>query len=165
LPPPGHGRNGADDYTAAEKIAVPHASLQPGDACPKCEQCTVYDSRPGVLVRLVGQSPIQAKIYELQKLRCNLCGIVFTAQSPDGVGEEKYDATAGSMTALLKYGSGMPFHRLDRMQENLGIPLPASTQWDIIHAKAECIEPAFDELVRQRSGTAPGSRAHPVACR
>jgi transposase len=149
LPPPGHGRNGADDYTGAEKIAVPHASLEPGDACSKCKQGTLYDSRPGVLVRLVGQSPIQAKIYEIQKLRCNLCGTIFTACSPEDVGPEKYDATAGSMIALLKYGSGMPFHRLDRMQENLGIPLPASTQWDIIHAKAECIEPAFDELVRQ----------------
>lgn len=146
---PGHGRNGADAYTGAEKIAVPHASLQPGDPCPKCDKGTVYDSRPGVLVRLVGQSPIQAKIYELQKLRCNLCGIVFTAQSPDGVGEEKYDATAGSMIALLKYGSGMPFYRMDGLQENLGIPLPASTQWDIVHAKAEQIEPAFDELTRQ----------------
>jgi len=151
LPPPGHGRNGADDYTAAEKIAVSHASLQPGDACPQCKQGTLYDSRPGVLVRLVGQSPLQAKIYELQKLRCNLCGTLFTACAPQDVDPEKYDATAGSMIALLKYGSGMPFHRLDRLQENVGIPLPASTQWDIIHAKAERIEPAFDELVRQAS--------------
>lgn len=148
-PPPGHGRNGADAYTGAEKIEVPHASLQAGDPCPKCDNGTVYDSRPGVLVRLVGQSPIHAKIYELQKLRCNLCGIVFTAQPPEGIGTEKYDATAGSMIALLKYGSGMPFHRMDGLQENLGIPLPASTQWDIVHAKAERIEPAFDELIRQ----------------
>jgi transposase len=98
-------------------------------------------------MRIVGQSPIQAKIYELQKLRCNLCGTLFTAPSP--VGEEKYDATAGSMIALLKYGSGMPFHRMERLQEHLGIPLPASTQWDIVHAKAEQIEPAFHELLRE----------------
>jgi transposase len=149
LPPPGHGRHGADDYTAAEKIVVLHASLQPGDPCPKCEQGTLYDSRPGVLVRLVGQSPIQAKIYELQKLRCNLCGVIFTADPPEDVGEGKYDATTGSMIALLKYGNGMPFNRLEGMQENLGIPLPASTQWDIVHAKAQLVEPAFDELVRQ----------------
>jgi transposase len=148
-PPPGHGRNGADDYPGAEKITVPNASLQAGDPCPQCEQGTVYDSRPGVLVRLVGQPPIQAKIYELQKLRCNLCGIVFTAASPEEVGDEKYDATAGSMIALLKYGSGMPFNRLDGLQEHLSIPLPASTQWDVVRAKAERIEPAFDELVRQ----------------
>ncbi len=31
----------------------------------------------------------------------------------------------------------------------MGIPLPASTQWEIVHAKAEKIEPAFEELIRQ----------------
>jgi transposase len=149
-PRPGHGRNGADAYAGAEKVVVPHESLQPGDLCPKCARGTVYETgRPGVLVRLVGQAPIQAKIYELQKLRCNLCGVVFTAQPPEGVGTEKYDATAGSMIGLLKYGSGMPFNRLEGLQGDLGIPLPASTQWDIIHAKAEKITPAFEELIRQ----------------
>jgi transposase len=146
----GHGRHGADAYAGAEKIAVTHESLQPGDACPQCGQGTVYATgRPGVLVRLVGRSPIQAKVYELEKLRCNLCGVVFTAEPPDGVGAEKYDATCGSMIALLKYGSGMPFNRTEGLQANLGVPLPASTQWEIVHAKAEKIEPAFEELLRQ----------------
>lgn len=149
-PPKSHGRNGADAYTGAEKVVVRHESLQPGDPCPKCEEGTVYETgRPGVLVRLVGQSPIQAKIYELQKLRCNLCSAVFTAQAPEGIGTEKYDATAGSMVALLKYGTGMPFNRMEGLQDNLGIPLPSSTQWDIVEAKAERIEPAFGELIRQ----------------
>jgi transposase len=149
-PSKGHGRNGADAYAGAEKILVPHDSLQPGDPCPECEQGTVYQTgRPGVLVRLVGRSPIQAKVYELQKLRCNLCGTVFTAPAPEGVGAEKYDATAGSMIGLLKYGSGMPFNRLEGLQRDLGIPLPASTQWDIIHAKAKKITPALEELIRQ----------------
>ena len=61
---------------------------QPGDPCPKCDEGTVYETgRPGVLVRLVGQPPCGAKIYDLQKLRCNLCGEVFTAESPEGVGD------------------------------------------------------------------------------
>src|SRR5271157_4385418 len=149
-PPQGHGRNGADAYAGAEKVAVPHESLQPGDPCPKCDKGTVYETgRPGVLVRLVGQAPIQAKIYELQKLRCNLCGVVFTARSPDGVGAEKYDATVGSMIGLLKYGSGVPFYRAEKLQASLGIPLPASTQWDIVRALAEHVEPIFEELVGQ----------------
>ena len=146
----GHGRNGADAYVGAEKIAVSHESLQPGDLCPQCGKGTVYETgRPGVLVRLVGRSPIQAKVYELQKLRCNLCGVVFTAKPPDGVGAEKYDATCGSMIALLKYGSGMPFNRMEGLQANMGVPLPASTQWEIVHSKAEKIEPVFEELLRQ----------------
>ena len=149
-PRKGHGRNGADAYAGAEKVVVPHPYLEAGDPCPQCDKGTVYETgRPGVLVRLVGQAPIQAKLYELQKLRCNLCGVVFTAQPPDGVGAEKYDATAGSMIALLKYGSGMPFNREEKLQGSVGIPLPASTQWEIVHAKAEKIEPAFEELIRQ----------------
>jgi hypothetical protein len=74
---------------------------------------------------------------------------VFTAEPPAEAGERKYDATAGSMIGLLKYGSGMPFHRLDGLQEHLEIPMPASTQWDIVKAVATNLVPAFDELIRQ----------------
>jgi hypothetical protein len=149
--PPGHGRNGADAYTGAEKVEVRHESLQPGDPCPKCERGTLYDTgRPGVLVRLVGQAPVGSTIYYLQKLRCGLCGVVFTAELPVGVNaQQKYDATVGSMIALLKYGSGMPFHRNETLQANLGTPLPASTQWDIVEAQAERAEPIWKELVQQ----------------
>ena len=149
-PAPGHGRNGADDYCGAEKIQIPHGSLCSGDPCPECKQGTVYGlAQPGVLVRIVGQAPVQAKVYELQKLRCNLCGKVFTAAPPEGAGEEKYDATVASMIALLKYGTGLPFNRLEGLQGMLGIPLPASTQWDIVHAAAGTAEPAYRELIRQ----------------
>ena len=65
-----------------------------------------------MLVRIKGQAPIAATVYELEKLRCNLCGDVFTAAAPEGVGEEKYDETAASMIAMLRYGSGFPWNRL-----------------------------------------------------
>ena len=149
-PPRGHGRNGADDYPGAEEIQVPHESLQPGDPCPECDKGTLYEqNNPGVLIRLVGQAPVGAKVYRLQKLRCGLCGKVFTAQAPEGVGAEKYDVTVSSMIALLKYGTGCPFNRLEGLQGSLGIPLPASTQWEIVDAGAQLIEPAYVELIRR----------------
>jgi len=149
-PRKGHGRQGAADYAGATKIPVSHTSLHAGHACPECQRGTVYESaHPGVLVRFAGQAPLHAQIYELQKLRCNLCGHVFTAEPPPGVGNEKYDATAGSMIALLKYGSGLPFHRLEGLQASLGLPLPAATQWDIVQDLAERIEPVYEELIRQ----------------
>ncbi len=103
----GHGRNGAAAYRGARKVAVPHASLKAGDPCPDARcRGKVYPQRdPGVLVRIKGQAPIAATVYELEKLRCNLCGDVFTAAAPEGVGEKKYDETAASMIALLRYGS------------------------------------------------------------
>jgi transposase len=146
----GHGRNSADAYTGAEKIRVPHESLQPGATCPECKKGKVYEMKqPGVLIRIVGQAPVHARVYKLQKLRCNLCQEVFTAQAPEDVGSEKYDATSASMIALLKYGSGLPFNRLEGLQGSLGIPLPASTQWDIVSDSAKMIEPVYEELIRQ----------------
>jgi transposase len=102
-----------------------------------------------VLVRIKGQAPIAATVYELEKLRCNLCGDVFTAAAPEEAGEEKYDETAASMIALLRYGSGFPWYRLEGLQENLGIPLPVATQCEIVKETAAQIQPAGDELIRQ----------------
>lgn len=146
----GHGRNGACQYTGGTKICISHESLKAGDGCPECLKGKVYASvPPGYLVRLVGQAPVGATVCELEKLRCNLCGEVFTAQEPEGVGPEKYDATSAAMIAVLKYGSGFPFYRLAGLQQSLGIPLPASTQWEIVAEEATTIQPAFGELVRQ----------------
>lgn len=148
--PKGHGRNGADAYRGAERIRTPHESLGSGSPCPDCEKGKVYEQDPpGVVVRVLGQAPLQAKIWELEKFRCNLCGKVFTAKPPEGIGTKKYDETAGSMIALLKYGTGVPFHRLEGLQKCLGIPLPSSTQWDIVKEVAEEIAPAYEELIRQ----------------
>lgn len=149
-PKKGHGRNAADAYRGGDQIEVPHASLEAGDPCPECRTGTVYEvARPGVLVRLVGQAPVHATVYHLQKLRCHLCGKVFTADPPEQAGSAKYDATAAAMIAVLKYGSGLPFNRLAGLQRNLETPLPASTQWDVVHAFAASVSPAYDELLRQ----------------
>jgi transposase len=147
---PGHGRNGASAYRGATKVKVPHAQLAPGKPCPSCEKGKVYGSvPPRLLVRVRGQAPLDATVYALKRLRCNLCGEVFTARPPPGVGEAKYDATAAAMIALLKYGSGLPFHRLEGLQKGLGIPLPSATQWEIVHDAALQLEPAYREVVRQ----------------
>jgi len=146
---PGHGRNGADAYHGAPRIAVSHATLAPGDSCPECHDGTVYELPPAQLLRIVGQAPVQAKRYELQRLRCHLCGRVFTASAPEGLGTEKYDVTVASMIALLKYGTGMQFNRFEGLQGILGIPLPASTQWELVADAAAKLVPLLQELIRQ----------------
>ena len=146
----GHGRNAAADYRGADKVELPHESLKHGDLCPSCREGKVYkQAKPAVMVRVHGMAPLNATVYERQRLRCNLCGEVFTARPPKGVGTSKYDETAASMIGLLKYGCGMPFNRLERLQQGLGIPLPAATQWDVVHKAEARISPAFAELIRQ----------------
>ena len=149
-PKPGHGRNGAEAYRGAERIKIPHGSLKPGDHCPECLKGKVYlQKEPALRIRVVGQAPMAATVYELERLRCNLCGEVYEAEAPPEVGEKKYDESAAAMIALLKYGSGVPWYRLERLEASLGIPLPASTQWEIVAEVAEVIRPAFEELIRQ----------------
>jgi transposase len=147
-PVKGHGRNGASAYPGAARVAVPHPSLHNGDACPHCQGRVYVQKEPRALVRIRGMAPIGATIYEQQELRCNLCGEVYTAPSLPGIGDEKYDATAIGMVAFLRYGSGMPFYRIERMQEAMGIPLPASTQWDLVDDAAPDLFPVLLELVR-----------------
>jgi transposase len=149
-PSPGHGRNGAVAFVSSRKIAIAHPKLKHGDRCPECEKGNVYGQKePKVLVRIVGQAPLAATVYSLERLRCGACGQVFTAPEPEGIGPEKYDETAVAMIAQLKYGSGTPFYRLEQLEAQLGIPLPAATQWEVVEEAAELLKPARDELIRQ----------------
>jgi len=149
-PKPGHGRNGAEAYKGARRIKVPHGSLKPGDHCPECQKGKVYRRKdPALRIRVVGQAPLQATVYELESLRCNLCGDVFEAEAPEGVGEKKYDESAAAMIGVLRYGTGVPFNRLAGLEENLGMPLPPATQWGIVEETAQLIRPAYEELIRQ----------------
>ena len=68
----GHGRNGAEAFRGAEKVEIAHQQLHSGDRCPDCARGNVYEQKePKVLVRIVGQAPLAATVYELERLRCN----------------------------------------------------------------------------------------------
>jgi transposase len=156
--PSGHGRNGAAAYTGASRVVVAHATLQSGDPCPECREGRVYRQKePATLIRIVGQAPLKATVFEMERLRCNACGEVFTASEPPAAGPEKFAPTAVAMIALFKYGTGMPFNRMERLEGQLGMPLPAATQWELMEAAAKLIKPVLDELIRQ---AAQGSVVH-----
>lgn len=146
----GHGRKKASDYKGLDIIPVKHQDIKHGDTCPGCEIGKTYECQePGIAIRLFGTPPIDGKIYNMQKLRCNACGEVFTAPLPEEAGDKKYDETAGSMIAFLKYGNGVPFYRQEQLQNCLGIPMASSTQWDLIEKTADLVYPVFNELIRQ----------------
>ena len=149
--PKGHGRKGASAYPGADKVCVPHPDLRPKDPCPACEQGKVYKSvKPGSLLRFLASVPVKATVYEMDKLRCNLCGEIFSAPAPEEAGPDKYDETVAAMIAVLKYGSGLPFYRIEKLQESFGIPLAASTQWEQVKRQAEDgAQAAYEEMIRQ----------------
>jgi hypothetical protein len=146
----GHGRNGAAAFTGARRVAIANAILHSGDRCPECRQGRVYRQKePATLVRFAGHAPLEATVLEMERLRCNACGEVFTAEEPETASADKYEETAVAIIALLKYGTGVAFRRLERLQEHLGMPLPAATQWDLMAAAARLLWPVLQELIRQ----------------
>ena len=149
-PQPGHGRNAAQAYSGAPIVERDHPELASGERCPECDKGRVYNSPPKTLVKVVGQAPLGATVYRLQRLRCRLCDAVFTAPLPAAVASlPKYDSSCASMIAVLRFGNGLPHFRLEGLQASLYIPLPDATQWDIISKAAPAPRAVFEELIRQ----------------
>lgn len=148
---PGHGRNPARAYPGARKEKVPLAGFHSGDPCPSpgCQGKIYPQKEPATLIRVTGVAPIWATIFELERWRCNACEEVFTAPAPEGVGAEKYDASVPALIGELRYGTGVPHHRIERLQQAFGIPLPVSTQWELVLAAAGLLLPVHAEMIRQ----------------
>lgn len=146
----GHGRNSADAYQGAAIVEVLHPELTPGDACP-AEACDgrLYEmSEPGTFVHVTGAPLASATRYNMQKLRCAICEIIYTAPLPNGVGDKKYDADFIAMLMINKYFMSVPLYRQDRLQNHLGIPLPASTQWDLMVAHKPMLKALYKALAQ-----------------
>lgn len=147
---PGHGRRGVGQYSGARRFGILHPSLKAGQPCEQCQRGKLRrQKRPGVAMQLRGSPPITATVWELEKLRCDGCGAVFTAPLPAEAGVQKFDVSVGTTVGVLRYGCGLPHYRLARLQESLGVPLPESTQWEVMLPVAQAAEPAFQELIRQ----------------
>ena len=149
---PGHGRNGAAAFTGAERVKVPLAGFHSGDPCPTpdCNGKVYPLAEPATLIRMKGVAPFQATIYALERWRCSDgCELVFTAPAPAGVGASRYDASVAALIAEMRYGTGLPHNRIERLQQIFGIPLPVSTQWELVLWAANLLQPAYAELIRQ----------------
>ena len=146
----GHGRRSSTAYTGATVIECQHQQLQVGDACPS-SPCPghLYDLHsPSILIRLEGQPLIGATRYEQQVLRCSACQERFTAPLPAGVVPQKYSPSCDVAMAVARYGTGLPFHRLARMQAAFGVPLPESVQFARCERVADALLPVYLHLCR-----------------
>jgi transposase len=146
----GHGRNSHRRYTGARRVRISHPTLRAGQTCPACAKGKLRQRKdPAVAITVTAQPPVGALIHEMEQLRCDTCGKLFTAPVPAQAGVEKYDASVGVMVGLMRYGSGMPFYRLERLQNSLGVPLPASVQWEQARRAAQDLQPVYEQLITQ----------------
>jgi len=128
----GHGRLPHSVYKKTIEHQILILDLKSGDPCPM--QCggNLYSIDPGIIVRVKGQNLAAVHKYWIEKLRCALCGYLVSANIPSHIGIEKYDGTFKALLALQKYYVAVPFNRQASFNHLLGMPLPVSTQWQLI---------------------------------
>ena len=67
--------------------------------------------------------------------------MIFKADLPEDVSQDKYDDRFKSILAVQKYFGGMPFFRQEHIQKMQRIPLPDSTQWDLVEQVGDAVAP------------------------
>lgn len=144
----GHGRHPASAYENAREILCPVCGNKAGDRCPACGKGTLRNKEDEIVIRIKGSAPVTAEKYRIEKLRCDTCGLIWKGKLPDEAGEDKYQASAKVSIVMMKYASGLPFYRLEKQQAYQQIPLPASTQWELVEEVADAVLPVYLELQR-----------------
>lgn len=143
----GHGRVPNSAYADATITAVACDQMKAGSRCPECDHGTLYALDPMVVLRIVGQAPLAARSWHCERLRCSGCQAVHTAKAPPAAQGEKFDESAASTMAVLRYGAGLPLNRLETLQGHLRTPLPASTQWEVVKSRVDVFLPVYEELL------------------
>ena len=141
----GHGRIKASAYEGAEIIDVLHPDLTRGGPCPEafCDGKLYELSDPGIMLQITGSPSAKATHYQLQKLRCSVCELIFTAPLPEGVEDVKYTTSLIAMLMINKYFMSIPLYRQENLQGYLGVPLPASTQWELMAEQEDVLKALY----------------------
>jgi len=126
-------------------------NLKKGDSCSACDIGKLFKYEPASLLRITGQSPYEAAQHVMERLRCNACGEYFTAPLPESVTDDgepgqKYGFSARSLIAINKYYMGAPFYRQQTLQDILGMPIAASTQFDQCEKLADHLHAVYRSL-------------------
>ncbi len=146
--PSGHGRRRGSEYTGARRIHCAHPELAAGSTCPECLRSRVFPLKnPGIFIHFKARPPIDADIYESDRFRCGSCGAVFRAPLPVDEPPVTFDPTAKSMAAILRYGAGVPHYRLEKLQQQLGIPISDATLFSLSEQVADAGFMVYRRLV------------------
>lgn len=122
-----------------------------GDVCPSCNSGKLCKYNPGILLRITGHAPFEAKKHIREQLRCNACQEIVKASLPqevldDGDESQTYGYSARTLMVLNKFYSGLPYHHQGNVSNLFGCSITASTIFDQCQHVANAVEPIFNEL-------------------
>jgi len=158
----GHGRNGADAFTGAERVLHALAAGIIGSLCKGCGLGPISRYRDKVIIRVIGQSIFGATRHHFEQGRCKLCGAIVTASGTQlvlqgvGTGYITYAWSACAMLIVMHYFAGLPFKRLEALHEGWGVPMPDANQWRVVDECDDLLAPLYKALEKHGTKNATG---------
>ena len=140
----GSGRVPADAYIHAEVVTINHAEFKAGDLCPAACGGKLYALKPSAVIKIEGSSFAKTTRYDIERLRCALCGELQKAESI--ITKDKYAQSFVAHLIMHKYFLAIPFYRLEAYQDTLHMPLPDATQWHLVNEGYAKLLPLFKAL-------------------
>ena len=132
--------------TEITDIPVPEAER----TCTRCgneELKPVGVGKPSVQYEFV-QSFFRRKVARRETLACSCGEYIVTAPAPERHDERSpYQPSFLAYLIVSKCEDGLPFYRLSKMLERIGIPVARSTLTDLFHRSAERLAPLSDRIV------------------
>lgn len=148
---PGGRAKGTGNRTLADFPGAKHTTvlfgpdMASGCKCPHCLQGKLERTRGSSRLRFESRAPIEAVIYDVEKMRCGACRQEFEAPMPPETGPgiviSKATPRAAAQSLLLRYGQGFPDSRLDELQAWHGMPFDNSRQWNIAKQAFDALAP------------------------
>jgi transposase len=137
------------------RVTCAHPDLKPGGPCPELGcRGKLYGFTTDEDVELRAAPPVQATLYVRDVLRCANCQKTFTAPLPPQAYGAKYHPSVDAVVAVMRYGLGMPHHRLEQWQRWAGVPMPTSTQYERVEALGKAVRPGF-RLLQKTAANQP----------
>jgi transposase len=149
-----HGRRSAEDFPGAPICYHGHPTLVPGCQCPQCNRGKLYKYRPSQYMTISGQPVFAATKHVVDQLQCNLCDAIFKAPLSEGAqldgafGNTLYSYSAVAMIAIFKFFGVVPWHRMETLQDWIGVHVPDASMFDQCERLANTIAPVVNYLER-----------------
>lgn len=150
MPPPVSSSKSAQETKRKreQNAALREAKLQtevterPVHKCEHCDSTKLENvsNRPSVVYEYV-QPHFRKRVYQRQTVRCEN-GHMTTAPAPERVGEKiRYDASFIAHLVTSKCRDSIPFYRMEKAYNSIGIPISRSTMTTLFYRAAEELRP------------------------
>ena len=124
-----------------------HETLKPGDCCPECGRGALYNFEDLVIPIIVGTPPLNREKHFVQRLRCNACQCIFTANLPENIPRKgKGDASAIASIVLLHHKSGLAINQIAEIQKIVGLRITRTEIYEILEQGREVITEVYKAL-------------------